>query len=107
MTILETLQSIPALQVIYVDDAKILCSARVTIMRNETINSGSMQFTHPRYHTFGQFVIFTSAAIAEDQAGALVFNPETPEEAKEIIENLAEYITREKEPPDDSILIGD
>lgn len=106
MTILETLQTIPCVQVIYEDAEKIFCSVRVTIARNETINSGSMQFTHPRYYTFGQLVIFTDKELADDQSGALVFKAETPDEAKEIIANLANYITPEKETPDDSIIIN-
>ncbi len=105
MTILEMLQTIPNVQVIYADETKIFCSVRVTISRLENIRSGSMQFDHPRYYTFGQMVVFSNQEVAEDQCGALFFHTETPEEAKEIIENIGDYIQTEKEAPDNSILI--
>jgi len=107
MTILETLQSIPNVRVIYDDGEKIFCSVRITVVRNEQINSGSMMFTHPRYITFGQMVVFCNSEVEQDQGGALFFKAETAEEAKSIIENIIDYIPHEKEQPDDSAIIGE
>lgn len=107
MTVLETLQAIPCVQVIYSDAEKVFCSVRMTIKRDEQINSGSMQFTHPRYYTFGQLVVFTDQEINQDQAGALFFKAETGEEAAEIIGRITNYIMPEKAVPDDSVPIGE
>lgn len=80
---------------------------RVTVKRIEKIESGSMVFDHARYLTFGQLVVFTETEVAQDQGGALFFKAETGDEAKSIIENLADYIQREKEAPEDCLLIGE
>ncbi len=107
MTILETLQTIPNVQVIYADEEKIFCSVRITVVRNEQINSGSMMFNHPRYITFGQLVVFSDKEVENDQGGALFFKMTTPEEVKDIIENITDYIPHEKEQPNDAAIIGE
>lgn len=107
MTVIETLQTIPNVRVIYADQEKTFCSVKITVKRMELIDSGSMQFTHPRYITFGQLVIFTNVALDPDQSGALFFKVNNGEEAKDIIENIADYIPREKDEPDDCVLIGE
>ena len=104
MTILETLQTLPHVRVIYEDGEKIFCSVRVTVSRMEKINSGSMQFDHARYLTFGQLIVFTDKQVEHDQGGALFFKID---EALDVVNNIADYIPHEKDPPDDCILIGD
>ncbi len=101
--ILETLQTLPHVQVIYADEEKIFCSVRVTVKRDEQINSGSMMFTHPRYITFGQLVVISDKDVGQDQAGALFLKTE---DALEALNNIADYVPREKEEPDNCIVIG-
>lgn len=103
MTLLEELQAIPHVRVIYEDDDKIFCSVRVTVMRMEKINSGSMMFDHARYLTFGQLVVFSDKEVERDQCGALFFKKE---DALDVVNNIADYIPREKEAPEDCALIG-
>ena len=104
MTLLEELQAIPHVRVIYDDGEKIFCSVRVTVMRIEKVNSGSMMFDHARYLTFGQLVVFTDKEVETNQCGALFFKKE---DALDVINNITDYISREKEPPDDCVLIGE
>ena len=84
------------------DAEKDIYSVRVTIVRHEQVDSGSMRFHHPRYITLGQTVIFTDKPIEGDQGGALVF-PRV--NADEVLKNLHEHIVSEKEKPYDSIII--
>lgn len=107
MSIMEALQAIPSLRVIYSDGEKIFCSVRVTVMRIEKITSGSMMFDHARYYTFGQMVVFSDKDVDQDQGGALFFKAETAEEARDIVENITDYIAPEKEVPDNCSLIGE
>lgn len=102
MTLLEELQSIPHVRVIYDDGEKIFCSIRITVMRMEKVNSGSMIFDHPRYLTFGQLIVFTDQEVECNQCGALFFKKE---DALDVINNIADYIPREKEAPENSVLM--
>jgi hypothetical protein len=104
MTILEELQAISHVRVIYEDADKIFCSVRVTVKRMEKISSGSMMFDHARYLTLGQLVVFTDKEVEHDQGGALFFKME---DAIDVVNNIADYITKEKEAPEDCILIGE
>ncbi len=105
MNIAELLQSIPYVKVILSDEQKTICSVSITIERMETINSGSMVFSHARYLTFGQLVVFSGKDVTDDQAGALFFNVTTPEEVMDVIENIETFIPHEKTAPEDSIII--
>ncbi len=105
MTVLEALQSIPYLRVIYADEHKIFCSVRVTIARMEEVDSGSMRFNLPRHYTFGQLVVFTSLPTEDDQCGALFYTANTGEEAAAIIENIRDQLEPTKEIPDNTYLL--
>lgn len=102
MTVLEALQKIPYLRVIYADDHKIFCSVRITISRMEEIDSGSMRFSLPRHYTFGQLVVFTDLPTEDDQCGALFYNTTTGEDAVTIIENIREQLEASKEIPENT-----
>ncbi len=97
------LQSLPEVRVIVDDEQKTVCSVKVTVVRNEQVNSGSMMFHHPRYITLGQTVVFSDTEAAEI-CGALFFKA-SPDEAVEIIKNLQDHIPHEKEEPEHSIII--
>lgn len=105
MTVLETLQSIPHVRVIYSDANKIFCSVRITLARTEEVDSGSMRFSLPRYYTFGQMVVFTDLPTEDDQCGALFYQASTGEEAAAIIENIRDQLECTKEIPDNSYLL--
>lgn len=99
MISIEKLQTIPNLQIILADEGKIICSVKISVKRMEDIVSGSMMFSHARYITFGQTVVFTDKTITDDQSGALFFNPKDEEEAIAIISSIADRIPHEKEQP--------
>ena len=84
---------------IYSDAQKDIYSVQVTVERNEKIQSGSMQFVHPRYITFGQVVIFTDVPI-ECSSEILVFS-----RGQEIeLERLFDHIKSEKMCPKNTTL---
>ena len=88
---------------IYSDDTKDIYSVSVTVRRMETIQSGSMQFEHPRYLTFGQIVIFSDSEPTGEKSGALFF--ERGEE--DVLSRIDDYVPYEKIEPSDSLVIGE
>ena len=88
---------------IYSDDTKDIYSVSVTVKRMETIQSGSMQFEHPRYLTFGQIVIFSDSEPTGEKSGAIFFKRGSESE----LERIEDYIPYEKIMPKDSIIIED
>lgn len=87
---------------VYSDEQKDIYSVQVTVERMETVQSGSMQFSHPRYITFGQIVIFTDLPI-EESSGMLIFKRgQEPE-----LEQLISHISHEKERPSDGLFFDD
>lgn len=84
---------------VHSDAEKDIYCVQVTVVRNEKVNSGSMQFTHPRYITFGQLVMFTDAPV-ECLDGMLVFKRGQDAELERIIDHLPYG----KEHPEETIL---
>ncbi len=105
MSIITALQTIPNVRVILSDDAKTICSVRITVVRTEKVDSGTMQFHHPRYLTFGQMVVFSNQDVDSEQAGALFFKVDSGEMAVNIINNIHLYIPHDKDKPEDSFII--
>ena len=86
---------------IHSDDQKDIYCVQVTVERKETVQSGSMQFTHPRYITFGQVVIFTEHPI-ECSSEILTFRRGQESE----LERLFDHIKSEKECPQNTTLFA-
>ena len=106
MTILETLQSLPHVKVIVSDEHKTICSVKITVERNEQVDSGAMRFSHPRYLTFGQTVVFCDSDITGDQSGALFFKTSDGSEAVAIVDGILDHIHHEKDAPSNSFVIN-
>lgn len=107
--IVHLVSSVPGVFVMPVAGDDLLCSVKMSIERRELIRSGSMQFNHLRYHTFGQMVWIKireqSEAPFYDPSGAIHFTVKTAEEAAEYIKNIQSHVPHDIEEPQDTVLI--